>query len=143
MNRILCAVRGGLDSEKAIAYAVTRAKKERARLVFSYVINLEVYLSSSGDRIESIAGELRRMGEYVLLMAQATAAREGVVADTFVRQGDVLEEILSMSQEMNLEVIVMGKPLIDGNENSFSLDELKAFTMKMKTDYGVDIILAE
>ncbi|MCP4143584.1 MAG: universal stress protein [Chloroflexi bacterium] len=143
MNRILCAVRGGSDSEKAIAYAVALAKKERARLVFSYVINLEIYLSSSGERKENIAIELRRMGEYVLLMAQAAAAREGVVADTFVRQGDVLEEILAMCQDMNLEAVVMGKPLSESNESSFSLDELKAFAKKMEADYGVGIILVE
>ena len=143
MNRILCAVRGGPGSEKTIATAIALAKKERARLVFLYVINLGRYLSSSGDRMESISMEMRRMGEYVLLMAQAMAAREGVVADTFVREGGVLEEIFAICQEMEMEIVVMGKPIPNSNENCFSLEKLKAFAEKMEADYGVEIILTE
>jgi nucleotide-binding universal stress UspA family protein len=143
MNRILCAIRGGPGSEKTIANAIALAKKERARLVLLYVINLGRFLSSSGDRIESMAIELRRMGEYVLLMAQAMAAREGVVADTFVREGGVLEEIFAICQEMRIENVVMGKPLPDSNENYFTPEVLNAFAVKMKADYGVKIIFAE
>ena len=143
MNRILCAVRGGPDSDKTIANAIAFAKKERVRLVLLYVINLGRFLASSGDRMESMAIELRRMGEYVLLMAQAMAAREGVVADTFVREGGVLEEIFAICQEMGIDSIVMGKPLPDSDENCFSFEKLETFALKMKDDYGVKIIFAE
>ncbi|MBT3314147.1 MAG: universal stress protein [Anaerolineae bacterium] len=143
MNRILCAVRGGPGSEKTISNAIALAKKERVRLVFLYVINLGRFLSSSGDRIESMATELRRMGEYVLLMAQAMAAREGVVADTFVREGGVLEEIFAICQEMRIDSVMMGKPNPDSDENCFSLEKLEAFAAKMNADYEVRIILAE
>ncbi len=143
MNRILCAIRGGPGSEKTIVNAIALAKKERMRLVFLYVINLGRFLSSSGDRIEGMAMELRRMGEYVLLMAQAMAAREGVVADTFVREGGVLEEIFAISQEMRIENIVMGKPTPESDDNCFSLEKLETFAAKMKADYDVKIIIAE
>jgi nucleotide-binding universal stress UspA family protein len=143
MNRILCAIRGGPDSEKTIADAVALAKKKQVRLVLLYVINLGRFISSSGDRMDSMATELRRMGEYVLLMAQAMAAREGVIADTFVREGRILEEISAICQEMGIESVVMGKPLSDSDENCFRLEKLEAFAVKMETDYGVEIILAE
>ena len=143
MNRILCAVRGGPGSEKTIATAVALAKKERARLVFLYVINLGRYLSSSGDRMESISMEMRRMGEYVLLMAQAMAAREGVVADTSVREGGVLEEIFAICQEMGIESVVMGKPLPDSDENCFSLEKLEVFAKKLEEKYEVSVVLVE
>lgn len=87
--------------------------------------------------------EMRRMGEYVLLMAQAMAAREGIVADTSVREGGVLEEIFAICQEMGIESVVMGKPLPDSDENCFSLEKLEVFAKKLEEKYEVSVVLVE
>ena len=138
--RILCAVRGGPESEKTIEYAVALAKRERARLVFLYVVSLRIFASSSEIRAKTIEKELSRMGEFILLMAQARAATEGVSADTFVRQGDILEQIPIACKEMNAKILLLGKAQ-EGNEDSFFDAETQdAFVEKMR-ERSVRVIL--
>ena len=139
--KILCAVRGGLESEKTIAYAVSLAEKESARLVFLYVVSLEFFVPSSNMRAKTITKELSRMGEFVLLMAQAKAATEGVAADTYVRKGNITKEILSACQEMRVEVLILGKAQEDNANSFFDIKTQDAFVEKMKLDSDIRVIL--
>ena len=143
MTRILCAIRGGPDSDQTIKYAVSLAKEQNARLIFLYVVSLELFISSSSVRSESIAKELSRMGEFILLMAQAKAATEGVAADTFVRQGNIPEQIGVACEEMNAETLIMGKPRQGNNENFFDDAKQASFSKKIEEEYGVKVILRE
>ncbi len=139
--RILCAVRGGLESERTIEYAVSLAEKENAFLVFLYVISLDFFVPSSSVRAKTMIKEFSRMGEFVLLMAQAKAATEGVSADTCVREGNITKEILTACQEMRVEVLILGKAQ-EGNEDSFfGIKTQNAFVEKMKSDFGIRVIL--
>ncbi len=139
--KILCAVRGGLESEKTIEYAISLAKKETALLLFLYVVSLELFMTSSKARIKAITKELSRMGEFVLLMAQAKAATEGLSADTYVRQGNITDEILATCQEMRVEVLVLGKAQEGYEDGFFDIKAQGAFVEKMKLDFGVRVIL--
>ena len=139
--KILCAVRGGPESEKTIEYAVSLAEKERARLVFLYVVSLHIFSSSSDVRAETIAKELSRMGEFVLLMAQAKAATEGVAADTFVRQGNIPEQILAACEEVSAKTLVLGKSQEKNVESFFDVTEQDVFAKKMEGEHGMKVIL--
>ena len=141
MTKILCAVRGGPDSEQTIKYAVSLAKEQDARLIFLYVVSLELFVSSSSIRSESIAKELSRMGEFILLMAQAKAATQGVAADTFVRRGNIPEQILAACGETRAEMLIMGKPREGNKENFFDNAKQEDFAKKMEEKYGVKVIL--
>ena len=143
MNKILCAVRGGPDSEQTIAYAVSLAKEQGARLIFLYIVSLELFASSSSVRSESIAKELSRMGEFILLMAQAKAATKGVAADMFVRRGNIPEQILAACDEMRTETLIMGKPSQGSRESFFDSAAQEDFAKKVEEEYGVKVILRE
>ena len=143
MTRIFCAVRGGPDSEQTIKYAVSLAKEQGVRLIFLYVVSLELFASSSNARSESIAKELSRMGEFILLMAQAKAATEGVAADTFVRRGNIPEQIQAACEEMRPETLIMGKPRPENKESFFKGDEQEAFAKSLEGECGVNVILRE
>ena len=141
MTRILCAVRGGPESEQTIAYAVSLAEKQEARLVFLYVVNLELVPSSSSARAESIADELSRMGEFVLLMAQAKAATEGVAADLFVRRGNIPEQIIVACQEMRVETLIMGQSRQGNSESFFDSAAQDEFVKRLEGECGARVIL--
>ena len=143
MTRILCAIRGGPDSDQTIKYAVSLAKEQNARLIFLYVVCLKFFVSSSSVRSEGIAKGLSRMGEFVLLMAQAKAATEGVVADTFVRQGNILEQIGVACEEMSAETLIMGKPRAGNKESFFDTEKQTSFAKKLEDEYRVKVILRE
>ncbi|MBT3323092.1 MAG: universal stress protein [Anaerolineae bacterium] len=139
--RILCAVRGGPESKKTIEYAVSFAEKERARLVFLYVVSLDLFASSSDIRAGTIAKELSRMGEFILLMAQAKAAAEGVAADTFVRQGNIPEQILIACEEMSVETLILGRPENGNGESFFDAKKQENFAKTLKEEAGIKVVL--
>jgi len=141
MTRILCAIRGGPESEETISRAVSLAEELDARLIFLYVVNLDLIPSSSSVRVESIAKELSRMGEFILLMAQARAASEGVAADTFVRQGNIPEQIWEACRDLHAETLIMGKPRDGNNKSFFSEIEQDAFVKKMQRDGEIKVII--
>ena len=140
MTKILCALRGGPESENTIAYAVTMAEKEEARLIFLYVVNLDLIPSSSRSRAMSIADELSHMGEFVLLMAQAQAAVEGIFSDLFVRRGNVPEQIFMACQEMEIETLIMGKSQAENGESLFDEESQDEFIKKIEEEAGIKVI---
>jgi nucleotide-binding universal stress UspA family protein len=141
MTRILCTIRGGPESEETITRAVSLAEELDTRLIFLYVVNLDLIPSSSSVRVESIAKELSRMGEFILLMAQARAAAEGVAADTFVRQGNIPEQIWAAWRELHAEILIMGKPRHGNNKSFFSEIEQDAFVKKLQRDGKIKVII--
>ncbi len=142
MTRILCAIRGGPESEATITQAVSLAEELDVRLIFLYVVNLDLIPSSSNVRAESIARELSRMGEFILLMAQARAAEEGVAADTFVRQGNIPEQIWAACRELHAEVLIMGKPRAGNNKSFFSRTEQETFVNEVEQDGTIRVVVA-
>ena len=143
MARILCAVRGGPDSQETIAYAVSLAKEQNARLIFLYVVSHELFLSSSNARGESIVKELSRMGEFVLLMAQSKAARVGVAAETFVRHGNISEQIMAACEENSAEILIMGKPKDENGVSFFAQETQETLAKSVESEYGVQVILSD
>ena len=140
MRKILCALRGGPESEKTIAYAVKMAEKEEIRLGFLYVVNLDLIPSSSISRAKSIADELSQMGEFILLMAQAQAATEGVAVDLFVRRGNIPEQILVACREEDAEVLIMGRSQAKNEESFFNSEEQDEFVEKLEKEFSVKAI---
>ena len=140
MIKILCALRGGPESEETIAYAVAMAEKEEVRLGFLYVVNLDLIPSSSISRSTSIADELSRMGEFILLMAQAQAASEGVSADLFVRRGYIPERIFATCHEMRVKTLIMGRSRAENGASFFDKKSQDEFTRKLKEECETRII---
>ena len=87
MGGILCPIRGGPGSKHAIELGIQLAKKTGERLYFLYVVNLDFLNMTQQSRTHVLSAEMRGMGEFILLTAQARAEEAGVLADGTVRQG--------------------------------------------------------
>ena len=72
MSGILCAIRGGPNSQPTIEQAVVLAQETGLPLWFLYVVNLGFLTHTSTSRVRTISEQMHQMGEYILLTAQAT-----------------------------------------------------------------------
>ena len=103
MSGIVCALRGGPDSQPTIRTAINLAKETGQTVYFLYVINLDFLTYTSTSRIHVVAQEMRQMGEFILLTAQAQAEAQNIKAQGIVRQGQVRKEIIQFCHEIEAE----------------------------------------
>ena len=142
MGGILCPIRGGPGSRGAIATCITLAREKQEPLHFLYVVNLDFLNLTERGRTQVISEEMRGMGEFILLRAQALAEKDGVEAQWTVRQGNVMEEIMAMAKEIQASYIILGKPKHE-EQNVFTMDRLQAFVEHCEAETGAKVVLAE
>jgi len=144
MGGILCPIRGGPGSKNAIELGIQLAKKTGERLHFLYVVNLDFLNVTQQSRTHVLSAEMRGMGEFILLAAQAKAEEAGVLADGSVRQGEVMDEIVTFAREVEATHVILGRPEAKGEEhvNIFTTDRLRAFTQQLEEVTGSKVILA-
>jgi nucleotide-binding universal stress UspA family protein len=143
MSGIVCAIRGGPDSQPTIARAIALAQETNLPLNFLYIVNLDFLTHTTGSRIQTITEEMHQMGEFILLTAQATAAQHGVEAEGFVRHGDVREEIIGLCREVAADYLVLGQPKTEQGECIFSGDELAQFIQHTEKHIGASVRLSD
>ena len=143
MGGIVCAIRGGPSSQPTIKYAVALAQETHLRLYFLYVVNLDFLSHTSSSRVHVISGEMRQMGEFILLNAQTNAAKEGVDAEGLVRQGQVVEEMVGLCREVDADYIVMGRPRSEQEETVFTQDLLAEFIEQIEEETGAKVVFPE
>ena len=69
MSGIVCAIRGGPDSQPTIQTAIEVAKKSDQTIYFLYIVNLDFLTYTSTSRVQVVAQEMHQMGEFILLTA--------------------------------------------------------------------------
>ncbi len=143
MSGIICAVRGGPASRNTIASAINLAKESSNPLYFLYVVNLDFMASSSSSRVHTISEEMRQMGEFILLMAQARAAEKDVEARAVIRDGEVDEEIVKLAQEIGADYVVLGRPGSGEEGNVFSASKIASLADRIRRDTGAEVVFAE
>lgn len=141
MSGIVCAIRGGPDSRPTIDKAISLAAETGQRIYFLYVVNLDFLTHTQSSRIHSINAEMRQMGEFILLSAQTTASSRNVEAEGVVRQGNVGEEIVSLSQEVEANYVILGTPQTETEENIFSIQRLNTFRERLESETEAQVIL--
>lgn len=137
MGKILCATRGGEDSYRTQDAAITLAKERDDTLLFLYVVDLHFLDRTASSMVVDVEGEVAKMGEFLLLMAKERAAKEGVTAETLIREGEVREELKKAAHEAGVSLVVLGKP--SGNESVFQVTGLEAFAADIKAEAGVEV----
>ena len=142
MGGILCPIRGGPGSKRSIATGISLAKDIQEPLHFLFVVNLDFLNLTERGRTQVISEEMRGMGEFILLRAQAIAERDGVEAQGTVRHGNVMEEIVAMAKEIEASHIILGQPKQE-EENVFTMDRLEAFVLKCEKETGSKVVLAQ
>lgn len=143
MSGIVCAVRGGPDSQPTIATAIAWAKETDLPLYFLYVVNLNFLTHTSSSRVHTVTQQMEQMGEFILLTAQSEARTHGVTAQGIVRQGDVLEEIANLCHEVEAGYLVVGLPKGKAEHDVFTHDALTDFVTRIEQQTGTKVIMPD
>jgi nucleotide-binding universal stress UspA family protein len=110
-HHIVCATRGGDESQRTEEQATQVARESGAALTFLYVVNPELPEAYTAKFcLKLVNKELADIGRAVLEVAQRRAAAQGVMANTVLRQGLVHEEIAAyMDENPAVDLLVLGR----------------------------------
>ncbi len=142
MPGIVCALRGGPDSQPTIRKSIALAEETGQTIYFLYVVNLDFLSHTSTSRVKVAAREMRQMGEFILLTAQAQALEKGVAAETVVRQGNVSEEIIELCRSLGADYVVLGLPRGQEAADVFTQDRLQEFARQIEQESGAKAVFA-
>lgn len=142
MPGIICAVRGGPDSQPTIEKAISLAKEVSLPLYFLYVVNLDFLSHTQSSRVSTISEEMAEMGEFILLTAQEKAGKQGITAEGVIRHGKVREEIVTLAKELSADYVVLGLPQGQREADIFVIDRIKEFGKTIEQETGAAVVLA-
>lgn len=142
MTGILCAIRGGPSSQPTIAASIQLAKDTKQTIYFLYVVNLDFLTHTSSSKTNHISKELEEMGEFILLAAQEQATKLGVEAEGIIRDGKVMDEIITCCDEIGPTYVVLGRPQEDQEDNLLTLERLQIFAERIEETCHAQVIYA-
>ncbi len=141
MKTIVCAVRGGEKSKPTVDGAIALARDSAARLIFVYVIDAEFLAHATVGRHSITMPQLEAMAEFILLTMQVRAEEQGVSAEYAIREGQVQEQIRAYVLEVHPDILVMGKPAHQEDDDLFTHPVQNAFVQSLQDEAGVEVIL--
>lgn len=142
MSGILCAIRGGPSSRPTITTSIQLAQETGEIIYFLYVVNLDFLTHSSSSKTNHISQELHDMGEFILLSAQEQADLAGVQAEGVIREGRVVEEIITFCEERKPLYVILGRPEEEGEDNLLSMERLQIFADRIKEASQAQVIFS-
>lgn len=143
MSGIICAVRGGPNSRPTIEKSIELAKESGLALYFLYVVNIDFLDHTIRSRVQTVSQQMRQMGEFILLTAQAAAKAKGIDAQGIVRHGNVTQEISSLCHELKADYLVLGQPKFNLEDSHFTETLLAEFVERVEGQTGAKVILPE
>ncbi|GAB4529278.1 MAG: hypothetical protein Fur0018_15740 [Anaerolineales bacterium] len=143
MSGIVCALRGGPASQPTLRRAIALAQETGQEIHFLYVVNLDFLSHTASSRIQTIEEEMRQMGEFILLAAQAQAEQQGVQAHGVVRVGSVGEQIIALCRDVAAAYVVLGRPQGSAETDVFSTTHLQGFAATLVEQTGVQVVFSE
>lgn len=143
MPGIVCAIRGGPDSQPTIEKAISLAGETKLKLHFLYVVNFDFLARTESSRTSFFSDDLDQMGEFILLTAQEKAKEENVVAEGVVRHGQVSEEIVGLATDIQADYVVLGLPQGVEENDVFVNDKIKELCKRIETETQAEVIFAE
>ncbi len=138
MTKILCAIRGGEASQRIQDIAINLAKERETEIVFLYVVNTEFLDTASVALRESVTHEMEKLGDFLLLMAQERARKNGVVAEPLLRHGYLQPEFIAAAGTAEISTVLLGKP---GEGGSFSMESLEVVAKEIEEKCQVEVLI--
>jgi hypothetical protein len=143
MSGIICALRGGLDSRATITRAVAMAQEVSLPVHFLYVVNRELVSDTAVRDAHTVVDQLRKMGNSIVLVAQAIANSHGIPAQGAVRYGCVEDEINGLVHDVDADYLILSQPHGQRETNAFTPERLARFKARVEREAGVKVVLAE
>lgn len=137
MGNILCATRGGPDSQRTQLAAIALALAKDAGLVFLYVVDASFLDNIAAPVVVDVEAELERMGRFQLTMAQEYAAEQGVEAQAEIRRGSLRDELIAVAHELGVTDIILGRP--QGEDALFDDQALRLFARDLEANTGAGV----
>ena len=138
MGKILCATRGGETSWRTQDKAIKLAKERGDELIFLYVVDISV-LDKMAVPVVDRRGNIRKLGRFLLAMAQERAREKGLEAQVLIREGRIREETKAAARELEVDCVVLGLPAEGG---VFREESLRAFAREIQEETGAEVVLA-
>jgi nucleotide-binding universal stress UspA family protein len=137
MGKILCATRGGEESEETQAAAIALTREQGHTLVFLYVADASFLDRIAAPLVVDVEGELERMGRFQLAIACEQAAAQGVEAQAVVRHGHLQTELVAAARDLGATLVVLGRP----RERApvFDDEALDSFATQLRNETGVEV----
>lgn len=140
-QRIVCAARGGKESQPAVNRAIQLAKERDADLTFLFIVDAEFLCHAIIGPPSVVHRQLRDMGEFIMATLKVKAEELGVTADYDVREGEVREQIRQYLEENDVDVLVMGRPVEETDAAVFDTGTVSNFAAALEHDTGVEVVL--
>jgi hypothetical protein len=137
MGRVLCATRGGEESEQTQAAAIELARQQGHELVFLYEADVSFLNRIAAPVVVDVERELERMGRFQLALAREQAAAQGVEAQAVVRRGHLHSELVAAARDLAATLVILGRP----REGTPVFDEeaLNSFVAHLQSEAGVEV----
>ena len=139
MNKILCATRGGKESQRTQDAAITLAKEQGAELAFLYVVDVHFLDKTAALKVVDVKNEVTKMGNFMLLMAQERAANQGIDAEMILRKGEFRAELEQVIREEEISLVVFGRPT--GEKSVFKLAGLEAMAKDIEANTDIKTMI--
>jgi len=103
-------VDGSENSIRGLDFALEFAEKYGANLTIINVTESSAAVAYAGDGMVSVARDLRKFHEEILnkALARAQNTHPTVPVSTVLREGDAANEIITVANEGNYDVVVLG-----------------------------------
>ena len=143
MSGIVCAIRGGPDSQPTIRRAISLAKETNLSLYFLYVINLNFLIQTERSKTSTISEELEQVGEFILLAATEDAKTENIQAEGIISHGSVKDEIIKVAQNVQADYVILGLPQGVKEKNVFAIGYIQEFSKLIESESDAKVVFAE
>ncbi len=137
MGKILCATRGGEDSQRTQQAAIDLAKELGDELIFLYVADASFLDNIAAAVVVDVQAELDQMGRFQLAIAQEQAAEQGVDAQIAIRHGHLRTELVAAARELGIALIVLGRP--QGRAAIFDEADLEEFAAELEAKTSAEV----
>jgi len=138
MGKILCATRGGEASWRTQDKAIELAKERGDELIFLYVADMSFMDKTAAPVVVDAESGVKRMGGFLLAMAQEHAREKGLEAQVIIREGKTREEIKAAAKELEVDCVVLGLPTEEG---VFREEAMRAFGREIEEETGAEVFL--
>jgi nucleotide-binding universal stress UspA family protein len=139
MGKILCATRGGADSQRTQEAAIALAKERGDELAFLYVADTSFLDNIAAPVVVDVERELDQMGRFQLSMAQQQAAEQGVDAEIAISHGHLQIQLVLAARELRATTIVLGRP--QGKMAVFEEADLETFAHELRAKTGAEVLI--
>ena len=138
IQHIICAVRGGPESQVTANSAMDLALKAEAKLTFFHIVDPGCLDCGEIARSSAAYREYLEQAESAMHILRTQAQQHGVThVDLILREGDTRQELRQLAVETDAQLLVLGHPSPDSERSVFSDDEFHQFLAEL--DLGGDL----